>query len=177
MIAVRPPHDIAADLRAAMRHMAGAVSVVTAGRGAERTGLTVTSATSFSMEPPSMLVCVNRSSSAWPVIQAHGHFAVNVLSAGQGHVAERFAGRGNVRGAARYEGAEWVSLGSGALGLRGALATIDCSVDEVLERYSHAIVIGRVLSVAVGSNPVREPLVYSQGRYLALALPAAEVND
>src|SRR3954454_6489279 len=69
------------DFRSAMRELAGGISVVTAGSPTERTGLTASSVTALSAEPPALLVCVNRSSSTFPVIERRGAFAVNVLSA------------------------------------------------------------------------------------------------
>ena len=171
-IAFRTPDEINAfDLRHAMRHLAGGVSVITAGIGADRTGLTATSATALSMEPPTMLISVNRTASAWPVIRRHGHFAVNILSAAQRPVAERFAGMGGVKGAARYEGATWRELPSGASGLEGALAVIDCRVDEIIERHSHAIIIGGVVSVTLASGVSPEPLVYAHGAFAPVRLP------
>lgn len=174
-LAFKPPEaDQAFALRQTMRHMAGGVSVITAGIGAERTGLTVTSAASLSMEPPTMLISVNRSASAWPIIRQHGHFAVNILAAHQAGVAARFAGQGGVKGAARYEGAEWDPLGSGVWGLRDALAVVDCAVAEIIERHSHGIIIGLVLSARSGIAPSRDPLVYAHGRFSPLELPGLE---
>ena len=152
----------APSFRDAMRLVAGGVSVVTAGEGEERTGLTVTSTVSLSMEPPAMIICVNRRASALPTIVRLRHFCVNVLSAEQEAVANRFAGVGGVMGAARYEGAEWRPLVTGALALEGALASIDCKVEDIVERFSHAIVIGAVVAVTARSG---EPIIYSQGRY------------
>lgn len=152
-----------ATLRDAMRHLVGGVSVVTAGRGEERTGLTVTSAVSLSVEPPTMVVSVNRQASAWPVIQAYGHFCVNVLADRHQALADRFAGRGGVRGPARYAGAEWTTLATGAAVLVDALAAIDCAVEETIERHSHVIVLGavRALRLADGGGA----LAYWHGGY------------
>ena len=169
-----PDIDQALQLRQAMRHMAGGVSVITTGTGPDRTGLTVTTATSLSMEPPTMVICVNRTASAWPILLETGHFAVNVVAADQEAVAARFAGIGGVKGAARYDGAEWDVLGSGILGLRGAPAVIECAVEEVIERHSHGIVIGAVVSVTLGSAPERAPLVYGHGRFSRLPMPGLE---
>ena len=163
-----PNADHASALRHAMRRMAGGVSIITVGTGADRTGLTVTTATSLSMEPPTMLICVNRSASAWPVIRRHGHFAVNIVSADQSEVAARFAGRDGVKGAARYDGAEWDTLPSGVAGLRGALAVIECAVEEIIERHSHGIIIGGVLSATLGFGASDDPLVYSHGDFAPL---------
>jgi flavin reductase (DIM6/NTAB) family NADH-FMN oxidoreductase RutF len=157
------PHVADEDaLKSAMRRMSGGVSVITAGVGDERTGATVTSATALSVDPPTMIVNINRSSSSWPVISRYGHFCVNILSADQQDVADRFAGKGGLKGIERYDGAEWFTLASGASVLRGALAGIDCEVDEVIERHSHAIILGRVVSIVAGDG---HSLVYSNGRY------------
>lgn len=86
----------------AMRHLASAVSVVTTGRGEQRTGFTASSVTSLSMEPPTLLVCLNRQSSAAPVLLEHGAFCINVLAKDQVDLADAFAGRDGRRGAARY---------------------------------------------------------------------------
>ena len=153
--------DVAA-VKRALRALAGGVSVITAGQGDDRTGATVTSATGLSMEPPTMIVNINKGSSSWPVIQRHGHFCVNILADGQQAVANRFAGIGGIKGAARYEGAEWTTLVSGAPVLVDALAAIDCEVEEVIERHSHAIILGRALAVLGGNG---ESLVYHDGGY------------
>jgi 3-hydroxy-9,10-secoandrosta-1,3,5(10)-triene-9,17-dione monooxygenase reductase component len=96
-----------ATFKQAMRHLIGGVSVITAGSGEIRTGLTATSAISLSLDPPTMLVCVNRDASAWPVIQRERHYCVNILDSRHQDLADRFAGRGGINGAARYEGARW----------------------------------------------------------------------
>lgn len=152
-----------------MRHLAGAVSVITVGRGADRTGFTATSVSSLSIEPPSILVSLNRSSSSWPVLQRYGTFAVNVLSHDQHHIADRFAGRGGLKGVERYEGADWSELVTGTPVLSGALTVLDCELDEAIDRHSHSILIGRVRSVTVRSEA--EPLLYWHGAYRHITAP------
>jgi len=150
----------------AMRQMAGGVCVITAGIGEERTGLTATSAVSLSISPPPMIVCVNRNASAFPIIALRRHFCVNVPSSKHSAVADRFAGRGGVKGAARYAEAHWTALSTGALALDDALASIDCEVEELIERHSHVIVVGAARALAV--RPGR-PLIYAVGQYGAFA--------
>lgn len=157
-----PDAEVAA-FKSAMRHLAGAVSVITTGQGEHRTGFTATSVSSFSMEPPAMIVCLNRTSSSWPIIQDFQSFCINVLAHDQLHVADRFAGRGGAKGAARYEGASWQQLATGALGLSDALTVIDCELDEAIERHSHAILIGRVRAIRTREHA--EPLLYWHGAY------------
>jgi flavin reductase (DIM6/NTAB) family NADH-FMN oxidoreductase RutF len=160
----RTPQSDTPSLKHAMRQVAGGVAVITTGVGDEKTGLTATSAISLSMTPPTMIVCVSRDASAMPILRLRRHFCVNYLSAGQRDVADRFAGRGGVNGAARYADANWTTLATGALALDEALAAIDCEVDEFIERHSHVIVIGAVRAVVVRSG---RPLIYAQGEYAA----------
>ncbi|WP_092497116.1 flavin reductase family protein [Faunimonas pinastri] len=156
------PEPIPASLKEAMRHLVGGVSVVTAGLGDERTGATVTSAHSLSVDPETMVVSINRSSSTWFAIQKTGHFCVNLLRADQQDVADRFAGRGGIKGPQRYEGARWSVLETGAAALDDAVASVDCEVEHILERHSHAVIFGAVRAVVIRGGPA---LVYSHGRY------------
>jgi flavin reductase (DIM6/NTAB) family NADH-FMN oxidoreductase RutF len=154
------------DFRGAMRHLAGGVSVITVGRGKEITGMTVTSVSSLSVDPPTLIVSVNREASSWPVLKRHGFFGINILAADQLEIAERFSGKGGLKGAERFAGAQWVTRRSGAPLLAGALAAIDCEVEEAIERHSHAIVIGRVLDIQASGQTAA--LAYWQGRYVAV---------
>ena len=163
------PHVDALSLKDAMRRLIGGVAVITAGLGEERTGLTATSAVSLSMQPPTMLIAVNRDASSFPVIARRRHFCVNILHADQADVAARFAGSGGLKGKGRYEGSAWVTMGSGALGLVGALANIDCEVEEIIERHSHAVVLGAVRDVR-GELGNGDGLVYGHGRFGSLNL-------
>ena len=150
-------------LKFAMRHLAGAVSVVTAGIGEERTGATVTTAHSLSVEPEVMVVSINLSSSTWTAISRHRHFCVNVLRADQIAIADCFAGRGGLKGQARYEGARWSSHATGALALEDALAAVDCAVEDTIIRHSHALILGSVRHVVIGGpGPA---LIYHHGAY------------
>ena len=171
-IPIRPlprPYADAANLKNAMRQLVGGVAVITMGIGDERTGFAATSAVSLSMNPPTMLVCVDRNSSSFPVILKRRHFCVNIVHAGQENVVKRFAGVGGVKGPARYDGADWVTMGSGAGGLVGAKAVIDCDVEEVIERHSHAIILGAVRDVQ-GEFGEGQALVYGHGRFGRLDL-------
>lgn len=177
---IRLDRDVApGDFRDAMRHLAGGVSVITVGRGKDITGMTVTSVSSLAVDPPSLIVSINRASSSWPLLQRHGFFGVNILTADQLDVAERFTGKGGLKGAERFAGAEWIPGASGVPLLAGALAAIDCEVEDIVERHSHAIVIGRVLELRLSSRTAA--LAYWQGQYVAIdqnedALRLAEVS-
>ena len=160
------PEVTSGDFRNAMRQLTGGVSVITAGRGRDISGMTVTSVSSLSVDPPALIVSVNRESSSWPLVKRYGFFGVNILTSDQLDIAERFTGKGGLKGADRFAGARWTTRASGVPLLVGALAAVDCEVEDIVERHSHAIVIGRVLDVAVSARTAA--LAYWQGRYVAI---------
>jgi flavin reductase (DIM6/NTAB) family NADH-FMN oxidoreductase RutF len=165
-------HDMSSDegvtaFRAAMRLIVGNVSVITAGIGGDRSGLAVISMVSLSAQPPKVIACVNRSSSTWPLIARFGHFGVSSLGPQHQAVAERFSGFGGVKGADRYDGADWITLVTGASLLDDAVAVFDCRLDEMIDRGSHSIVIGSV--AAVGTRDAGGALTYWRGGYRPLA--------
>jgi flavin reductase (DIM6/NTAB) family NADH-FMN oxidoreductase RutF len=167
------------DFRGAMRHLAGGVSVITVGRGKEIAGMTVTSVSSLSVDPPTLIVSINRQSSSWPLLKRHGFFGVNILTADQIEIAERFAGKEGLKGADRFAGANWTTRVSGVPLLVGALAAIDCEAEDIIERHSHAIVVGRVLDIRASQRTAA--LSYWQGQYVAIdqdedAVRLAEVS-
>ncbi|MCC2613731.1 flavin reductase family protein [Neorhizobium sp. Rsf11] len=154
------------DFKAAMRLLAGGTVVVTVGAGDERTGFTATSVVSLSAEPPRLMFGISKTSSSWEVLCGSGTFAVNLLRDEDKPVADRFAGRGGVKGKDRYAGQEWRVRKTGVPTLTGAIAGFDCEVEEFLFRYDHVIVIGRVREAWTGS--AAQPLVYWQGDYRSL---------
>lgn len=155
-----PPN--ADDFRAAMRGFLGHVSLVTVGDGQAATGLIVTSATSLSAEPPLILVCVNTASSSWPVLQSTQRFGWSALGAAHQPIAEKFSGRTGVQGAARYQGADWVEIAGSRL-LVGAPLAFACQVEDMFDKGTHTIVIGRVL--AVRQSAEAGVLAYRNGAY------------
>jgi flavin reductase (DIM6/NTAB) family NADH-FMN oxidoreductase RutF len=163
----KPDHDIAAaDFRGAMRHLVGGVSVITVGRGQDISGMTVTSVSSLSIDPPSLIVAINRSASSWPLLVRDGAFGVNILTADQLDIAERFAGKDGVKGRDRFAGAVWTTAQTGVPLLVDALVAADCEVEEIIERHSHGIVIGRVRDLIVSSSTAA--LAYWQGQYVGI---------
>ncbi|UTY60875.1 flavin reductase family protein [Massilia sp. erpn] len=151
--------------RRAMRELAGGVSVVATGAGQDRTGCTVTSFCSLSVDPPSVLVCLNHGSSTLKAMRANGAFGVSQLSANHHEVAKVFSDA-KLYGAARFEWGDWRNLITGSPLLSDALAVIDCQLEDVIERHTHAIIIGRV--VAVGNHEQDAALVHWRGRFETL---------
>lgn len=154
------------DFRGAMRQLTGGVSVITVGRDKDISGMTVTSVSSLSIDPPTLIVSINRGASSWPLVQRYGFFGVNILTSDQIDIAGRFAGKDGLKGAERFAGAEWTPRASGVPLLVGALAAIECGVEEIIERHSHAIVIGRVLDLQLSTRTAA--LAYWQGQYVAI---------
>jgi flavin reductase (DIM6/NTAB) family NADH-FMN oxidoreductase RutF len=126
-----------------------------------------------------LIVSVNRASSSWPLLRRDGVFGVNILAADQIDIAERFAGKDGLKGRDRFIGAQWTPGVSGVPLLAGALAAAECEAEEIIERHSHAIVIGRVLDMRLSSRSAA--LAYWQGQYVAIdqneeAVRLAEVS-
>jgi flavin reductase (DIM6/NTAB) family NADH-FMN oxidoreductase RutF len=149
----------------AMRQLAGGVCVITAGRAPERTGYTGTAVFSLSIDPERLVISIGRSSSSYAPIRDFGDFGLNILNGDQQPVADRFAGRGGVKGEARYAGADWRVTPRGVSLLEGALASVECRVEEILERHSHAIIIAEPL--AISTAPARDALFYWRAQYAA----------
>lgn len=162
-IASAPAEIDSGAFREAMRELAGGVAVITVGKGTDVTGLTATSVSSLCTRPPRLLVCVAQNSSSWRTLQRYPYFCVNLLRDTEQAIANRFAGRDGLGGAARYVGAQWTTLATGTPVLDEALAAFDCEVTEMLPHCDHAIIIGRVCAVRTSTGS--SPLVYWQGNY------------
>ncbi len=155
------------EFREAMRQLASGVSIIAAGKDNEWTGITATSVSSLSVDPPRILACVNRASSLAPFLHRYWHFTVNFLSSAQHNIAGRFAGRDGIKGRDRFEGANWRIAASGTPILSDALASIDCKLEEVIERHSHLIVIGRPISTQTAGGS--DALLYWRSDFARLS--------
>lgn len=149
--------------RSAMRELPGSVTIVAAGEGAERRGLTATAICSLSVDPPSLIACINRQTDGCAAIRRYGCFSVNVIAAEHETLANRFAGRGDARGADRFNCGRWIRLSTGAPVLEDAVVAFDCVVLEAIEYSSHTVFIGGVQAAKVAAE--RQPLVYHSGSY------------
>lgn len=157
--------EIEQQFRSVMRRLAGGVSIITAGRGNDITGMTVTSLTSLSTTPPRLLVSINRQASSFALIDRHRLFGVNILGADQHDTAGRFS-NSRLKGRERFEGIEWSHGSSGVPLLGRSLATIECQVEEIIERHSHGIIVGSLLSFELA--PRLSGLVYWNGQYIEI---------
>jgi flavin reductase (DIM6/NTAB) family NADH-FMN oxidoreductase RutF len=154
------------DFRSAMRRLAGGVTLVTAGQGESRRGLTATAVCSLSMDPPSLLVGINRQSECLAVIEKTGSFGFNIISQAHKFLSGKFAGRCGVSGCEKFDAGQWSSsLVNCVPLLDDALVAIDCRVLDMIERGSHMIVIGGAQEVRVRGRVRDNALVYWQGAY------------
>jgi flavin reductase len=158
-----PPARDTRGLRSVLGRFATGVTVVSVG-GEEPCGMTANAFTSVSLEPPLILVCVNRNGTLCPAMLESGEFAVSMLSAGQEDVARYFADHSRPRGPAEFGPIRW-SPGpvTGAPVIAGALAWLDCTVTASYDGGDHIIFLGAVL--ASGTGLVQEALVFFGGGY------------
>lgn len=152
------------DFKKVMGSFAAGVTVVTTATDDGRLhGLTATAFTSVSMDPPLCLVCVDRRGASHDALAQSRRFAVNMLSAEQQDLSNRFASRSENKfeGVAFERGAE-----TGCPILAGAIASMECTVVDVLPGGDHSIVVGELRSVVVSEGA---PLLYWRGGYRSLA--------
>jgi flavin reductase (DIM6/NTAB) family NADH-FMN oxidoreductase RutF len=154
----------AANLRAVLGSFTTGVTVVTVGHPVAH-GMTANSFTSVSLEPPLVLVCVDRAAAMHRALLASAAFAVSVLSADQEGIARYFAGP-RPHGAAQFDRVRW-SPGdlTGAPLIGGALAWFECGLWRAYDGGDHSIFVGRLLSVR---RCDAEALVFFSGRFQRL---------
>lgn len=149
----------------AMSLLPGPVALITTGTEEHRKGLTVSAVCSLSADPPSLIVCVNKTASAHDELLRRGCFGVNLLKPGQEDLARLFT----QKGVDRFASADWTHLATGAPVLNSALIAFDCRLDKAVDGYSHTILIGVVESLLITERVDEECLVWHQRRYRACA--------
>ncbi|TAK44341.1 MAG: flavin reductase [Betaproteobacteria bacterium] len=154
----------AEQFRLGMRRLSGAVTIVTAAHQGHRFGLTATAVCSATAEPPTALVCVNRSAATHAAIAGSGAFCINILRTDDAELANAFSGTQS--GEARFRAGEWLRLASGAPALASALASFDCRVANRLDHGTHTVFLGEVASLVLGRRG--KPLLYASGQYARL---------
>jgi flavin reductase (DIM6/NTAB) family NADH-FMN oxidoreductase RutF len=156
--------QLADSFRQAMRRVAATVNVISICVEGKPMGITATAVSSISMDPPSLLVCINQAASLHAPMGDMSHFCVNVLHGAQEDVALLFADR--ARHALRFASG-WEEDGAGPPRLHDAQATILCRRLDSHSFGTHSIFIGVVEEVKVREE-VR-PLVYLDGAFRSFA--------
>ena len=129
-------------------------------------GLTISSFTPVSLDPPLVLICVDSHCALLAHFRSCPFFAVNILEASQRALSEAFA----LKPDQRFDNVDWSAGVTASPLLAGSLATMECRKTRILEAGDHSVVFGEVAAAAV--HPGR-PLVYFHRAYRALALNAA----
>ena len=148
-----------------LRRWASGVAIVTTRAGERVAGMTATSFTSVSLEPPLVLVCADKKALTLPVLEDAGVFAVNVLAEDQHELSARFALSGNE--ALRFEGLVCRSGPTGSPWLPETLAVLDCRTVATHDAGDHVILVGEV--EAAECDERRAPLLYYDAAYRRLA--------
>lgn len=153
--------DIAAALRKGLRSLAKAVVVITCRHGGERYAMTATAVSELSMDPPSMLICVNKSASLFEPLSQGADFCINILTADRSEISTLCSGR--EKGEARFAVGDWRHTALGLPYLADAQASLFCRNVANTSFGTHSVFIGEVQDVL--HLAAIDPLVYMDGRY------------
>ena len=153
--------------RDAMARLGAAVNIITTDGPGGKRGFTASAVCSVTDSPPTLLVCLNRSSDSNEALKLNRAACVNVLAAPQQHLSPIFAGMGEGDYEARFGNAGWTTLANGAYSLQGALVSFECRVAQVSEVGTHSVFFLEVESVHAGDPG--QALVYYARKYHALA--------
>lgn len=163
------PEELRASFKLAMRRFPAAVSVITAADQSRRHGMTATAVTSLSLEPPSLIVCINRATLLHDIMQMGRHFCVNVLRRDQAELSSAFSGA--IAPEARFNVGTWLTSGDGVSYLADAQVNIFCRKVASVPYGTHTIFIGEADAVNV-HDPI-EPLIYQDAKYCFSVSPEA----
>lgn len=157
----KPDHAVSAgDFRSACGLFASGVTVVTRRLpDGSPYGMTVSSFTSVSLDPPLILVCIDRNARFLRDLAADESFAVNILSEQQQHLAARFADR---KEDDRFSAVEWSEGWRGLPLLAGVVVTFACRLQQNVASGDHFILIGEVHQIQRHKG---SPLVWCDRAY------------
>ena len=151
------------DLRSVLSHFATGIAVVTRRDDARRPhAITVNAFTSVSLDPPLILYCLGKSAFNFDVFAKPKAFAVNILSADDEALSDRFA----CEDEDGFPDLDVSELATGSPILAGCLAVLDCETEAIYEAGDHLIIVGRVKALDLRSES--EPLIYFRSCYRRL---------
>lgn len=152
--------------RQAWRGFGSAVALLATRDGEERHAMLATAVTSVSMDPPLLLVCVNRTASAHAAFERRGAFTLGILGTKTHHIGAHIA---KSSGAARFGIGDWQTLPSDDPALNGlpwlteAQATLACRIETRHSHGTHSIFIARVEQTTLPA--ASDPLIFCEGRF------------
>lgn len=157
---------ISSDLfKQSMRLLAGGVCIVATSSDGEWHGLTMTAVCSLTMNPPSLIACVNRDAGAHGIMSTTRRVSVNVLSHDHMDLAELFSSP-RIKGPERFDDRKWIGMASGLPALIDALAVLDCEVVQETAVGQHSVFFCEVKSARL--QPDRKPLVHFNREYFSI---------
>ncbi|KAA0082705.1 flavin reductase [Mycolicibacterium sp. P9-64] len=153
----------ATELRRALAHFPTGVAVITGkGDGDAPAGLTIQSFMSLSLDPPMILISIDRRSTSWPTIAARRLFAVNILAAQQEALATAFARSGR----SKFDGVSWeTGPHSGSPLIVDSRAWVECRIAETYDGGDHVIITADVLGLGTSDDPQPHSLVFYRSRF------------
>ena len=156
------------EFRNTLGTFATGVTIITAkGDNGEKIGLTANAFSSLSLDPPLILVCIDKKSDSTPAFQKGHPFVVNILSEEQENDCWTFAKKGTDK----FANAQYGLSSDGVPILKENLSSIVCNVHEVLEGGDHVIVTGLVKDIS--RNEEKKPLLFYTGKIGSISVPAA----
>ena len=162
---------IGESIKSLMRSFPQGVTIVTGVADGSPFGVTVSAFSSVSLEPPLVMVSMSKGTRARDMLSTASAFTINVLSADQSDIAERFAGRSDSH-RYRFEGINTRVGSNGCPIFSSAVGYLECSGWSQHEEGDHTMIVGRVTEA--GLNGDSPPLVYYKRRYTTVVTPAAD---
>ncbi|ONI72497.1 reductase [Kribbella sp. ALI-6-A] len=151
------------EFRAVLGRFASGITIMSTLQGGVAHAMTANAFTSVSLEPPLVLVCVDKGVRMHEAVLSRGDWAVSVLAAGDRAVAERFARSGRDL-YSQFDGIDTVpGPKTGCPVIAGALSWLECRTWATYDGGDHTIVVGEVLSLGTGDDP--GALIYYAGQY------------
>lgn len=143
------------------RFPSGVTVVTTKAPDGSDSGMTVSAFSSVSLEPPLVLICIEKTASAYEALTRSTGFVVNILSAGQEQIARRFA----IIDIDRFEEVGYSRSPNGFAVLNDALGVIECNTFAQHDAGDHTVIVGEVEATRAGTGT---PLLYYRGGYAQL---------
>ncbi len=159
------------EFRDALGAFASGVTVITTGSEPGFVGMTVQSFCSLSLDPPLVLVCIDKGASTLPLLQETGAFTVNVLAGGGDATSNYFASSKRAAPPHQFDEHPYAVGETGCPRINSATFVYDCTLHDSLDGGDHIIAVGKVEAFASQSDA--DPILYYQGAYRTLA-PAAD---
>jgi len=147
------------ELRRVMGHFATGVTVITTlAQDGKLHGLTANAVSSLSLDPPLLIICVDKKADSYSCFEQSKVFTVNILSDDQEDLSRRFA----VSGGEKFEGVAYRRGANGAPILNGSLAHLECKVYAAYDGGDHTIYLGLI---DVAETREAKPLLFFRGGY------------